>query len=661
VHQEIVRRVQQWMPSGMRDTLTLRADGLGLDFWHPGLFYPFLIILFFVLVAILRTTWVLIARPLGLYNPAHYRLWPRVPWRLCLTPVVHIRRWIRERHMGRKQTAGWASPIERLFLMFRSGDVFIGRLRIFGIGFFMPIGIRTRRHLVMIAGTGAGKTTSLISMLGLHQGNAFVVDPNGQIARALMRQCGSGGHGILGKGGRAMALDPKEQLDRPSACWNVFDELHAAEKREGIDSVPELAAVMALSLVQQDSQSQPFFSNASREFVSALILYIYAKQPPEHQNIIRLRHLLTSGLEGGPTKVGNRVCTPFDYLLFKMNECKAFGGIIQDGIASVANAAGSPDKLGQLLSSARTQTAWLDLPRIRRISTRSDFTLNELKSGDLSLFLVAPVSDVQDTLSPWFRLITVFAQQTFERLPGRPKYPTLFAIDEMPSLGYIKAFDTAAPVMRKYGIQLLAITQDLEKLREAYPKTYGGFIGSADAVLWMGTNHPESLERLERSLGGHTITEVHHTGWVPGFRTKEKTKSDRPLAYADQLREFLDPAHGNVIVTRNGPRALKLKTAHYFKELPVWMYEPDPDERERQLRAGSRQLCQLISTPFDQKWFAKKISQDQAMEMFCITAPYSRDEVDRGYSMLQPSAEKNKEFARTVNQARAILLKGAKA
>ena len=659
MHGEIVNQMQRWMPLGVRDFLTLRADGLGLDFWHPGVFYPFLILFFYVLVAALRTVWVIMARQFGLYNPAHYRWWPRIPWRMCLSPVVFIRRWLRERHMGRKQTAGWASPIERLFLMFRPGDVFIGRLRVFGIGFFMPIGIRTRRHLVMIAGTGAGKTTSLISMLALHRGNAFVVDPNGQIARALMRRCGKGGHGILGKGGRAMALDPKEQLGRPSACWNAFDELHEAEKREGIDSVPELAAVMALSLVQQDSQSQPFFSNASREFVSALILYIYAEQPRQDQNIIRLRHLLTSGLEGGPAKVGKRVCTPFDYLLFKMSECKAFDGIIQDGIASVANAAGSPDKLGQLLSSARTQTAWLDLPRIRRISMRSDFTLDELKSGDLSLFLVAPVSDVQDTLSPWFRLITVFAQQTFERIPGRPKYPTLFAIDEMPSLGYIKAFDTAAPVMRKYGIQLLAITQDIEKLREAYPKTYGGFLGSADAVVWMGTNHDESLHYLERGLGGHTIIEVHRTGVIPGFRKKQKTKSDRPLAYAEQLREFLDPAHGNVVVTRNGPRALKLKTAHYFKELPVWMYEPDPDERERRLRAGSRRLCQLISMPFDQKLFAKKMPHDLAMEMFCLTTPYSRDEVDRGYTMLQPSAKKNEEFSRTVDRARVILIKGA--
>lgn len=627
--------------------------------WHPGVLYPAIVILLFLALGVVRTLWIVVARRLGIYSPASYHLFPRVPWRMCVAPMVALRRWLRERHMGRKQTAGWASPIERLFLMFRPGDVFIGRLRLFGIGLLMPIGIRTRRHLVMIAGTGAGKTTSLISMLALHKGNAFVIDPNGQIARAQMRRCGSGGRGIIGKGGRALALDPKEQLGRPSACWNVFDELHLAEQREGIDSVPELASVMAFALVQQDSNSQPFFSNASREFVSALILYIYAEHPREHQNLIRLRQLLTSGLEGGPTKIGDRSCTPFDYLLFKMHECSAFGGIVRDGIASVANASSNSERVGQLLSSARTQTVWIDLPRIRRISTHSSFTLDELKSGNLSLFMVAPISDIQETLSPWFRLLTVFAQQTFERIPGRPKHPTLFAIDEMPSLGYIKAFDTAAPVMRKYGVQLLAITQDIEKLRDAYPQTYGGFLGSADAVIWMGTNHDESLHFLQQVLGGHTITEVHHTGVVPGFRKKQKSKADRPLAYAEQLREYLDPSHGNVIVTRNGPRALKLKTPHYFKELPVWMYEPDPDEHERRLRAAVRDLCRMIPIPFDWSFSAKPMTRSQAMEMFCLSEPYSRAEVERGFELLQPAAVQNDEFARTVKRARSVLLRGS--
>jgi type IV secretory pathway TraG/TraD family ATPase VirD4 len=659
VHEQIVNRVQQMLPSGVHDFLVFRVVDFGINLWHPALFYPLLILVIFLLSGALRTGWAFIARPLGLYDPSHYRLFPRIPWRFCISPLFILRRWVRERHMGRKQTAGWASPIDRLFLMFRSGDVFVGRLRLFGIGLIMPIGIRTRRHLVMIAGTGAGKTTSLIAMLALHRGNAFVIDPNGQIARAQMRRCGRGGKGIIGKRGRSLALDPKEQLGRPSACWNVFDELHVAETREGIDSVPELASVMAFALVQQDSQSQPFFSNASREFVTALILYIYAEQPREHQHAVRLRQLLTSGLEGGPTKVGNRVCSPFDYLLFKMNECTAFNGIIRDGIATVVNASSNPDKIGQLLSSARTQTVWLDLPRIRSISMRSDFTLNELKTDTLSLFLVAPVSDVQETLSPWFRLLTVFAQQTFERIPGRPKYPTLFALDEMPSLGYIKAFDNAAPVMRKYGVQLLAITQDIEKLRDAYPQTYGGFLGGADAVIWMGTNHGESLEFLESSLGGHTITEVHTSGRIPGFRRKEKSKSDRPLAYAEQLREFLDPAHGNVIVTRNGPRALKLKTPHYFKELPVWMYESDPDEHERALRAMTRRVCRAISMPFDDKLFSGRISRARAMEMFCLSDPYTRDEVEQQFSSFQPTAAKNSEFARVVKNARAVLLKGA--
>lgn len=49
---------------------------------------------------------------------------------------------------------------------------------------------------------------------------------------------------------------------------------------------------------------------------------------------------------------------------------------------------------------------------------------------------------------------------------------------------------------------------------------------------------------------------------------------------ADQVRRFLNPDSQNLIVTRAGSRALRLKNEPYFKALPVWTYRADPDHKE---------------------------------------------------------------------------------
>ncbi|SEQ95292.1 DDE superfamily endonuclease [Nitrosomonas sp. Nm51] len=48
---------------------------------------------------------------------------------------------------------------------------------------------------------------------------------------------------------------------------------------------------------------------------------------------------------------------------------------------------------------------------------------------------------------------------------------------------------------------------------------------------------------------------------------------------ADQVKRFLSPGSDNLIVTRAGMRALKLKNESYFKALPVCKYAADPAHR----------------------------------------------------------------------------------
>ena len=226
---------------------------------------------------------------------------------------------------------------------------------------------------------------------------------------------------------------------------------------------------------------------------------------------------------------------------------------------------------------------------MQRVITHSDVLLADLKTGEkpVTIFLGAPVTAIQGELSRWFRLIVELGLYMFETIPGNLKNPCLFALDEMPSLGRIEAVETAAPLLRSYGVRLLAIAQDVERLKQAYPESWEGFLGNADLVFWMGTNHVGTTQYLEKALGEATHRRRLSGGLLTG-KPARYDSAERPLMYGEQIRRFLDPASGNMIITRFGKRPMRTRQAPYFTELPVWLYRPDPNFAERPARAWTR-------------------------------------------------------------------------
>lgn len=548
------------------------AGGLGQMALFLGLVLAALTVLW-----VLKLLLLLVLRRFGLLHPDHYHLIPRLPWRFAVPAITRVRKFVGDFSIGKKQTARWGGFFSVLTRMYEPGDLFIGRARLCNLPWLMPVGINPEKHVAMIAETGSGKTTSVISMLALHPGNAFVIDPKGQMAKVLRRRRGGGGDGVFGTGRTVHILDPNRMvMDSPTSCWNPFDELERVKEYEpvaGADAVVTWANMMAEGLVIQDSSHQPFFAEMSRSFVLALILHIHTKEPPERRNLITLRRYLTRGADPDAEPIG---LSDQERLLMKMEVDAAYEAI-PNAVGLFRNALARDKDVSNYLSSAIQQLKWIDNPLLQATLTRSDFTLGDLKNGDLTLFVCADVSDVREAYSGWFRMLTVMTIRVFEkdRQPP-PTLPCLCVVDEMPSLGHCSAFRDAANIARSKGLRMVAITQNLELLKEAYPKSWEDFLGGASAVLWTGVKHTGSLEYLEKKLGGRTL----------------KDGKDRPIAYAQQLETLLDDKRDIVVVT-NLPRTLRLKTPKYYKELPVYLYDPDPDHKELPARAFTRSMIGL--------------------------------------------------------------------
>lgn len=551
-----------------------------------------------------------IGNAIGITNPTGFRLW------LGLFPLAYVWRW-GHRYLWQplafwweelfrfrlRATAGFASVWETMTLIFRPDSVYLGKLRAFGVGWWQSIGIKAQKHLVMIAGTGGGKTTLLLTLLGLHRGTAFIIDPKGQMAKVIARS--------LARKRKVAILDPRRIVrGHRTATWNPFDEILRAVERQRRrnqweieearrrgeappDDLPKpediaviYAMKMADGLVIRHGKESPFWPNAAKDFLVGLILFVLLIEPPERRNLVRLYDLLCNGLME-KTPAGRN---SFDVLLFEMTKVKAFGGIVAGSANTLANAA--KETRGSIISTMTEALKWLKNPAVRNICQSSSFSLDELKTGNLTLFLCAPVSDIRVEMAGWFRLLTVLSLTIFEELQHeQSKTRCLYALDEFPALGRIDAIETSAAVMRSYGIRLLCIAQDIGQISNLY-ENWQTFIGSAAAVWYMAISDPTTLRYLEQSLGKSRIHRKLGRRWWKPFASEPPrvVEDEHTVMTADQIERFLSPRRANMIVQRSGERPLKLRCSPFFKTLPVYAYDHDTDYPEAPLRAWMRRL-----------------------------------------------------------------------
>lgn len=529
---------------------------------------------FWIALFVLKTLLLWWLRAIGLHSPSLYRFLPRIPWRSVYRVKMAFALWVEQvLRMGKRSTGGFASMLATLSLIHTKRTVFMGRAWAWGFGLMQPVGIDITRHLAVFAMTGAGKTTWLMTMLAQWRGSAWVIDPKGQITAALAR---------CDKKREWVVLNPYDPTSTHQ--WNPFDDIKAAMQREGDEAAVKWAMRLAQALIVTPAGSkQPYFADTSRGFVAGLALHMLSHHPEEDHTLGALRQLIVHGYrvfnEDGSLESTTEEAHALLHKAMASNP--AFDGAVAGGAAGFISASG--ETLGNLASTLQEQTKWLDLPSVRHMLATTTRPLSEVKTrSDIVFSLVVPVLSLREELKPLLRLFTNFTTYTFEAVKEK-KGQCMCIIDEVQAQGYNQTLEVALPVARSYGQTIVAIAQDLEGMKAAYPNSYQSFVGNADAVMWMGSNHPMNLQTICKTLGKRTFVSKDP-------RTRKPQYREVNVMEAEQIARLLAPEHGTIIVTRAGKRALRLKNDPYFKALPVTAYDPAPDHREPWLRTFSRFL-----------------------------------------------------------------------
>lgn len=400
-----------------------------------------------------------------------------------------------------------------------------------------------RQHMLSIAPTRSGKGVSLIvPNLLTYGGSVLVVDPKGENAwlTAPFRRHAHGQKTVI--------LDPWGEVNRrygsvagASEAIARFNPLSILDP--GSEEYVDDLAYLADSLIISQSSRDPHWDDSARELMAGLIAFVV--ESPQYSTAASL------GL------VRALLSLPGPQLRIAIKDAQALG---PGSIARTKLTRFEPEtnEIDSVISTARTQTAFLDSEVLARNMDQSDFSFEELCGGNISVYLVLP-PDKLETYARWLRLMVSIAIRAVARgagasrlpevsRPQRPSgLPALFVLDEFGTIGKLNAVAQAYGLMAGLGMIMWAFVQDLNQLKRDYPEHWETFIGNSQAVTCFGVMDNFTAEYISKMLGTSTI---EHTNVSTSVGTSVAPISDNAVYKFQRTSHSTSTSYSTQVMSR---------------------------------------------------------------------------------------------------------------
>ncbi|WP_284759985.1 Ti-type conjugative transfer system protein TraG [Agrobacterium sp. fls2-241-TYG-188a] len=397
-------------------------------------------------------------------------------------------------------------------------------------------------HGIVFAGSGGYKTTSVTIPTALKWGGSLIVlDPSNEVAPMVSQHREEAGR-------RVRILDPR----KPSTGFNALDWVgqYGGTKEEDIASVASwiMSDSGRVSGVRDD-----FFRASGLQLLTAIIadVCLSGHTPTEQQTLSQVR----SNLSEPEPKLRQRLQDIYD---------NSESDFVKENVAAFVNM--TPETFSGVYANAIKETHWLSYQNYASLVSGSTFRTEDIASGTTDVFINIDLKTL-DTHSGLARVVIGSFLNAIYNRDGAMGGRTLFLLDEVARLGYMRILETARDAGRKYGITLAMIYQSIGQLRE----TYGGrdasskWFESASWITFAAINDPETADYISRRCGMTTveIDQVSRSFQSRGSsRTRSKQLAARPLI---QPYEVLRMRADEQIVFTAGNPPLRCGRAIWFR------------------------------------------------------------------------------------------------
>jgi type IV secretion system protein VirD4 len=454
---------------------------------------------------------------------------------------VSAARWAQPEELGEE----WAYRRSSIFLGYRDGR---------------GIGCGDDRHLMLVAGSRAGKGVSfVIPNLLLYEGSVLAIDPKGELANVTAeRRAG-------GLGQDVHVIDPFGASGPKTAAYRSgFNPL--AEIAPASPTALDDAALLADALIVDDGGGDDkHWTNAARDLVKGLILFALLKPAPS-RHLGEVRSFFRAP---GEFVEGKPVNGQIRYLLEMQRNEGAFDGALA-GIAS-ALLGKNERELNSIVSSADVQLGFLDSRPLMDCLKESRFRLADLKRAKTTVYLCLPASRMS-THAKWFRMIVTMTMLMCERVELKPNPPLLMLLEEFPVLGHMRPIEVAAGQIAGLGVKIWAVLQDLTQLQRHYGQSWETFMGNSGATIFFGNADNTTLEYVSKKLGTIGFDLRRRSSAAPSARLG----GAKPIEEQLQHSRLLEPHEVELMFARQQTRALVLYPGQHPLVVRRVIYHDDP-------------------------------------------------------------------------------------
>ena len=468
----------------------------------------------------------------------------------------------------------WSHPTQLAgsrFWAYEPGKVVLGALH---QGDSMAhIGLRDNRHLMTIAGTRAGKGTSVIvPNLLLYPGSVLVLDPKGENATLTAARRGQGENIPAGGLGQdVFVIDPFGVADVPDhyrAGFNPFDALDP-DSDHFIDDCDSIAD--ALIIESSGNENANYFDNTARMVLRGFIAWV-----AEYENLGMERSLATMREllfrpETAP-RDGRSPPSLRDITLEMMQHREVAHGLSAETGAALS---GMGDRSrGAVMSTVHQNIAFLQSPPMARALSGALRApdLRVWRGGAMTIYLCLPATRLhrhRRFFRLFLNLLLAAVEQGGQPDPKADSLPALMFLDEMHVLGHMQSLETAAGLIAGYGVRLWSIFQDISQLQDIYGDRWETFMGNSGLLQVFGLNDLATLNYISERLGQSTTLSISQKEMsqgqsVQGFTGDTISLGGAPLMTSDEIAHFFSSRTDNQLVMFPGAAPIFMQRLPFF-------------------------------------------------------------------------------------------------
>ncbi len=434
------------------------------------------------------------------------------PWRLRITPItktavlVSLILWLlvyayvigkqRNYMPGREYGSGRLATPREVNKMLMDPDESKNKI----ISEHIRISTDTRltglnNNVLIVGGSGAGKTFYIVMPNGYHCGNSSYVfcDPKGELLRDIGNYLEARGYTV-----RVLNLVEMDASD----CYNPFAYIRSDE-----DITRLITNLITNTTPHGSKSSDPFWEKGEAMLLQSIFLYVWYEYPKQGR-IPNFRGVLEL-LNEADVDDNGREESKLGELMYRLPENHP--ALITYKKVCV----GASDTIRSLVISANARLAYLENSRILHILDHDDMDLASLGEGiycnpdrKTALFCVIPDNDTSYSFIVGMLYTQLFQELYYvadHKYGGRLPVPVALWMDEFANCALPEDFTKILATCRGREISCNIIIQNLAQLKTLYKDAWENITGDCDTLIYLGGNEQSTHKYMSEMLGKITI------------------------------------------------------------------------------------------------------------------------------------------------------------